>query len=630
MKSFIAIFFYLIFSNLCFSQNLMTPETLWKLGRVHPKGISKDGKFVVYTVGTPEVSANRSFTKTFVISINGGNAVEIPNSDSLLTNKNISPNGQYILYDKEVKINKIKGSDLYPELTKSNAYVYTDLDARHWDHWNEGNFSHVFYANLQNGNKINEKDVMPNEPYYSPQQPFGGDEDYTWAPDSKHILYVSKKKVGKEYSLSTNTDIYEYDIISGKTVNLTEGMPGYDQSPLYSKDGTLAWLSMKHDGYESDKQDLIIRKGGKQINLTSNLDIQISSFIWGNDGNTIYLTIPTKGTSQVFRMNANHPNIITQLSKGLHEITAIAGEVGENLIIAKQEINAADELFLLNKSTGNISPLTHVNDNAYSSIAKCKFELKNITSVDGKPMPTWIVYPPNFDPNKKYPSLLFCLGGPQGTTPLYSMRWNLSLMASAGYIIVAPDRRGVFGDGRKWTEQVSKDWAGLVMQDYFSAIDNVSKEKYMDKSRIGCVGASFGGFSVYLLESMHNGRFKTFIAHDGIFDYRSMFGTTDELFFEYYEKGGNYWDKTNAVAQKSFSMSPSNFVAKWKTPIMIVQGGIDYRVPVEQGLQAFQAARLLGLKSKLLYLPEENHWVLKPQDAMVWQHEFFSWLSETL
>jgi len=278
-----------------------------------------------------------------------------------------------------------------------------------------------------------------------------------------------------------------------------------------------------------------------------------------------------------------------------------------------------------------MKPLTHVNDDVNNTLAKCKTERRFVTTTDNKKMLVWVVYPPNFDPAKKYPTLLYCQGGPQAAlTQFYSYRWNFQLMASQGYIIVAPNRRGMPGHGTQWNEQVSKDWGGQVIKDYLSAIDAVSKESYVDKSRLGCVGASFGGFSVFALEGEHQGRFKTFISHDGIFDFRSMYGTTDEVFFENWEKGGPYWDKKNAAAQRSFSQSPSNFVDKWNTPIFIIQGGKDYRVPIEQGLQAFQAAQLKGIKSKLLYLPEENHWVLNAQNAMVWQREFFSWLKETL
>jgi dipeptidyl aminopeptidase/acylaminoacyl peptidase len=286
----------------------------------------------------------------------------------------------------------------------------------------------------------------------------------------------------------------------------------------------------------------------------------------------------------------------------------------------------------VNLQTGTMTQLTHVNDDAYKNIAYNKVESRMVTTTDGKKMLVYVIFPPNFDPSKKYPTLLYCQGGPQSPlTQSYSFRWNFSLMASGGYIIVAPNRRGMYGHGREWNEQISKDWGGQVMKDYLSAIDDVSKEAYVDKERVGCIGASFGGYSAFWLAGNHNNRFKTFIAHDGIFDSRSMYGSTEELFFENWEKGGPYWNKSNKLIQKSFNeFSPSSYVENWNRPILIIHGGKDYRVPLEQGLQAFQAAQLLGLRSKLLYFPDENHWVLKPQNAMVWQREFFKWLKETL
>jgi dipeptidyl aminopeptidase/acylaminoacyl peptidase len=300
-------------------------------------------------------------------------------------------------------------------------------------------------------------------------------------------------------------------------------------------------------------------------------------------------------------------------------------------VASKTDMNHAPELYTVDIATGEMKQLSHVNDNLYNTVAMCKAERRFVKTTDNQQMPTWVIYPPDFDPAKKYPTLLFCLGGPQGTTPFYSFRWNFQLMASQGYIVVAPDRRGVFGNGTKWAAEVSKDWGGQAMKDYLSAIDDISKEKYVDINRRGCVGASYGGYSVYMLEAMHEGRFKTFISHDGVFDIKSMTGTTEELWFTNWDIGGYYWDTKNKIAQKTFEkFSPSNFVDKWNTPIMIVQGGKDYRVPIEQGLQAFQAAQLRGIKSRLLYLPDENHWVLNGQNAMVWQHEFFKWLTETL
>ena len=615
------------------SQNKMTPEFLWKLGRVTGVGISKDGKSAVYTVSTPNVAENKSTKETFVVPVIGGSAIQTFNKDSVTRDKNISPNGKYIIYDKEVKLLNVTGNDLYPELPKSNAYVYDNLNFRHWDKWSDGSFNHVFVARLVNGKKENEKDIMTGEPFDSPQKPFGGDEDYNWSPDSKYIVYVAKKKFGKDYALSTNTDIYRYDVESGKTTDLTEGMLGYDLSPAYNKQGKLAWLSMKRDGYESDKQDLVVMFGSSKINLTASRDdLHVEGFKWSDDGTKIYFWAPIKATQHLFEItlgSANPAATIRQITKG-DFVQDLIGQSGNTLVASKVDINHAPELYTIDIATGNMKQLSFVNDNMYNTISSCKSEIRYVKTTDNKLMPTWVVYPPDFDPNKKYPTLLFCLGGPQGTTPMYSFRWNFQLMASQGYIVISPDRRGVFGDGRKWTEDISKDWGGQAMKDYLSAIDDISKEKFVDKNRRGCVGASYGGYSVFMLEALHNGRFKTFIAHDGVFDMRSEYGTTDEMWFENWEKGGAYWEKKNKVAQKSFTQNPSDFVDKWNTPIMIVQGGKDYRVPIEQGLQAFKAAQLRGIKSKLLYLPDENHWVLSAQNAMVWQHEFFKWLDETL
>ena len=633
MKNIIVIVFVSL-SLSSVSQNKMTPEFLWKLGRVTGVGISKDGKSTVYSVSTPNISENKNTTETFVVPIIGGSSIQTFNKDSVRRDKNISPNGKYIIYDKEVKLLNVTGKDVYPELTKSNAYIYDNLNFRHWDTWSDGSFNHVFIAKPLNNKKENEKDIMAGEPFDSPQKPFGGDEDYNWSPDSKYVVYVAKKKYGKDYAVSTNTDIYRYDVETGKTINLTEGMMGYDINPAYNKQGTLAWLSQKRDGYESDKQDLVVMFGNNKINLTASRDdLHVEGFKWSEDGNKIFFWAPIKATEHLFEItlgSANPASTIRQITKGDFFVQDIIGQSGNTLVASKIDINHAPELYTIDISTGNMKQLTHVNDNMYNTIGMCKAEMRFVKTTDNKQMPAWVIYPPDFDPNKKYPTLLFCLGGPQGTTPMYSFRWNFQLMASQGYIIISPDRRGVFGNGTKWTQDISKDWGGQAMKDYLSAIDDISKEKFVDNERRGCVGASYGGYSVFMLEALHNGRFKTFIAHDGVFDMRSEFGTTDEMWFEYWEKGGAYWEKKNKVAQKSFSQNPSDFVDKWNTPIMIVQGGKDYRVPVEQGLQAFKAAQLRGIKSKLLYLPDENHWVLSAQNAMVWQHEYFKWLEETL
>ena len=619
------------------AQNKMTPELLWKLGRVAGLGISKDKQYVIYAVNQPDVQGNTSSSKYYKIPVIGGKAVELDDAvDSILANSKISPDGKYILTTDEVPVKKVHSSDLYPDLPKANAYVYESLNYRHWDTWEDGKFGHVFFAPLINGKPGEAKDIMPNEPYDCPQKPSGGGEDFIWHPDSKHILYVTKKKFGTDYAISTNTNLYEYDITTGTTRNLTENNNGYDVDPAYNSKGVLAWLQMKRDGYESDKQDLVVSDGTTTINLTKSRDnIHVEGFKWAEDNKTIYFYSPINGTMQLF--SVKYPGqskvlpFVKQITKGDFDITGIVGQKGDTLIVTRTDMNHATELYTVNLTNGETQQLTHVNDNIYKNIGLCKVERKYVPTTDQKKMLVWVIYPPDFDTTKKYPTLLYCNGGPQvSLTQFYSYRWNMQLIASQGYIVVAPCRRGMPGFGTKWNEEVSKDWGGQVLQDYLSAIDAVSKEKYVDLNRRGCVGASFGGYSAFALEGIHQGRFKTFIAHDGIFNFKSMYGTTDELFFENWEKGGNYWDKNNAVAQRSFSQSPSNFVDKWNTPILIVQGGKDYRVPIGQGQEAFQAAQLKGIKSKFLYLPDENHWVLSPQNALVWQREFFKWLDETI
>lgn len=619
------------------AQNIMTPELLWKLGRVSGTGISKDGKYIVYSVSTPDAAENKSNSKLYSIPVEGGAAIEITDTKELLANKNISPDGKYLLINKEVKLKNIKGSDLYPELPKSNAYIYDNLNNRHWDKWEDGAFDHVFVSPAATANMEESKDIMPNEPYDCPTKPFGGDGDYTWSADSKSIIYVCKKKYGKDYAVSTNTDLYEYNIESGKTSNLTENNKGYDVSPSISSNGTLAWLQMKRDGYESDKQDIVASTGLGTVNLTGHDDmIHVQGYKWSSDGKHIYFWAPANGTEQLFEVDYTGATMklpdIRQITKGDFDITGIVGQSGNTLIVSRTDMNHAAELYSVDIATGSMKQLTHVNDAVYNSIGMCKTERRWVTTTDAKKMLVWVIYPPNFDATKKYPTLLYCQGGPQSPlTQMYSFRWNFQLIASQGYIVVAPNRRGMPGYGTQWNEAISKDHGGQPMKDYLSAIDVVSKEKFVDINRRGCVGPSYGGYSVFMLAGMHNNRFKTFFAHDGVFDKRSMYGTTEELFFVDWDWGGAYWDKANVGAQSKFNLqNPITNITKWNTPIMIVQGGKDYRVPIEQGLQAFQAAQLRGIKSKLLYLPEENHWVLSPQNALVWQHEFFKWLGETL
>ncbi|NMH27737.1 S9 family peptidase [Flavobacterium sp. SE-s28] len=616
------------------AQNKMTPETLWSLGRVSAIGISKDAKNLVYRVSTPNVAENKSASKYYSVPIAGGNATEVSDYKSLVADKNVSSDGKYLLYSDEVKIDKVNGKDFYPELTKSDVQVYNSLDYRHWDTWNTGSFNHVMFRENKSG--TTGTDIMKGEAFDSPQKPFGGDEDYIWSPDAKSIIYVSKKKSGTEYAISTNTDIYQYDIASGKTINRSEGNLGYDTHPDFSPQGYLTWLQMKRDGYESDKNDIIVDFNGLKMNLTLNWDGTVDDYKWSPDGKKIYFTAAVDGTKQLFEVNFPGKTKIAvqvnQVTNGDFDVNDIIGFSGDLILLSRGDMNHASELFSYDLGKAKWNQLTTVNKATYDTMALSKTERRYVTTTDGKKMLVWVILPPAFDPNKKYPTLLYCQGGPQSAlTQFYSFRWNFQLMAANGYIVVAPNRRGMPGHGVEWNEAISKDWGGQVMRDYLSAIDDVAKEKYVDKARLGCVGASFGGYSVFYLAGIHQKRFKSFISHDGVFNLESMYGTTEEVFFNNWDHGGPYWDKSNTDAQKAYSeFNPINNVAKWDTPIMIVQGGKDYRVPIGQAQEAFQAAQLRGIKSRLLYFPEENHWVTQPQNGMVWQREFFKWLKETL
>jgi dipeptidyl aminopeptidase/acylaminoacyl peptidase len=652
------------------AQDRMTPELLWSLKQVNGEGMSPDAKTVFYSARTYDVKTEKSTTKFYALSLKTGERSERKETKSVfqreeavwyatdnkaihkssdkgkhwqsiytdvegIDNIRISPNGRYIAFTKDILIKPVLAKDIYPDLPKSTAHIYTDLTYRHWDTWEDGKFSHVFIAPLNGGKAI---DLMINEPYDVPQKPFGGAEDYIWSPDGKGLVYVCKKKYGKEYTQSTNTDIYYYDIAKKQTINLTANMMGYDMAPAFSPDGQyLAWTSMRREGYEADKNDIYVmdvkKRSALKLNLTQGWDGTVNSFIWSNDGKKILFSAPWEGTEQLFEVNfpgyTRMLPAVHKITEGKFDVNGLIGQSGNEAIITRSDMNHANELFTVDLNSGDMRQLTHENDQTYSSIKLSKTELRRIRTEDNHTMGVWVIYPPDFDPAKKYPTLLYCQGGPQSAlSQFYSFRWNFQLMAANEYIIVAPNRRGMPGWGVKWNEVISKDWGGEPMQDYLTAIDALSQEPYVDVNRLGCVGASYGGYSVYMLAGMHNNRFKTFIAHDGLFDLKSWYGTTEELWFANWDIGGPYWQKPQPKGYEKFN--PSNYVDKWNTPIMIVQGGIDYRVPIEQGLEAFQAAQLRGIKSKLLYLPNENHWVLHPQNALVWQYEFFKWLKETL
>lgn len=613
------------------AQEVMTPELLWKLGRISPLGISKDGKSIIYKVSTPSVEENKSNNTFYSIPIAGGKATVIENASELVNDKNFNEKSGTLSH-KEIKIDNVYGKDFYPELEKSEVQIYNGLDYRHWDTWNDGTHNHVILTN----NQKEEIDIMTNEPYDSPQKPFGGDEDYIWSPDGSKIIYVCKKKVGAAYAISTNTDLYEYDINTKTTKNLTEENKGYDVAPQFSPNGDLSWLQMKREGYEADKNDIVVNHKGFLINLTSAWDGTVDSFSWSEDGKKVYFLAPVDGTKQLFEVN--FPGLskimvkVNQLTEGQFDVNQIIGFSGNNVLVTRSDMNHANEIFSYDLKKKKWNQITNVNTETYAKLALPTVEKRMVKTTDGKDMLVWVVLPPNFDKTKKYPTLLYCQGGPQGAlSQFYSFRWNFQVMASQGYIVVAPNRRGMPGHGVKWNEDISKDWGGQAIQDYLSAIDDVAKESYVDNKRLGAVGASYGGYSVFYLAGVHNNRFKTFISHCGVFNLESMYGTTEEVFFTNWDLGGPYWDKNNTAAQKTYQQfNPIKLVDKWNTPIFVIQGGKDFRVPIGQGQEAFQAAQLKGIHSRFMFFPDENHWVLKPQNGIVWQREFFKWLKETL
>ncbi|PKP14052.1 MAG: S9 family peptidase [Bacteroidetes bacterium HGW-Bacteroidetes-3] len=617
------------------AQEVMTPEKLLQLNKVSGKGLTKDGNNLIYGISNYSLETNSSTTTIYLLPILGGNAQTITDYKVLLADKSVSPDGKYKISASEVKLKNITGKEFYPEVTASNVQIYDELNYRHWDTWEDGAYSHIMYKSIAETDS-EPIDIMAAEPFDSPQKPFGGSEDYLWSPDSKNILYVAKKLSGAAYATSTNTDIYQYNLETKTTTNLTAENKGYDTNPAFSSKGQLAWLQMKRDGYESDKKDIIVNINGASINITANWDGTVDSFVWQDKGDKIYFVAPVLGTVQLFEIGipvaGKKSSALKQITNGQFDVSGIVGQSKQTIVVSKRDMNHAPELYSVNLSNGKMTQLTHANDDFYNSISLSKIEKRMVKTTDGKEMLTWVIYPPNFDPAKKYPTLLYCQGGPQGAlSQIYSFRWNFQLMAANGYIVVAPNRRGMPGYGVEWNEQISKDYGGQNMQDYLAAIDELAKEPYVDADRLGAIGASYGGYSVFYLAGIHEGRFKTFISHDGIFNWKSMYGTTEELFFVNWDLGGAYWDKNNVDAQKAYNeFNPVEKVGNWNTPMMIIQGGKDFRVPIGQGLEAFQAAQLQGIKSKLLYFPEENHWILDNQNSLVWQREFYKWLKETL
>ena len=647
------------------AQEYMTPEIMWTLKKIGVSAVSPEQSSLIYKVSQTDLKTEKNKSENYFLNIGNGQASKMDlgkksliqwdknglyaqEGDKIYLSKDggktwfefytigeadnivISPDGQKVAFSKQVQVETVYGREKYKDTPNSTAQIYTDLNHRHWDYFNEGKYNHVFVVN-KSESVDKAKDLLEGKAWDSPQRPFGGAEDFVWSPDSSKLLYVTKALSGKEYAKSTNTDIFAYDLKSGTTKNLTEGMMGYDVAPKFSPDGSfLSWQSMARDGYEADKNDIVIMnwKTGAKTNLTKNWDESLTGDVfWTQDSKKIYFTTAFRGTKQLFSLDPKTSKI-SQITKGNFDVNEIVAQNKNSLLVTRTDMNRNADLFSVNLKDGQMTQVSDVNKETYAKLKPATTELKMVKTTDGKEMGVWFVYPPNFDPNKKYPTLLYCQGGPQSAlTQYFSTRWNPGLMAANGYIVVAPNRRGMPGWGTKWNEQISKDWGGQVMQDYLAAADYAKTLKYVDGDRMGAVGASYGGYSVFMLAGIHQNRFKTFIAHDGLFDMNSWALTTEELWFANWDLGSPF-EQPKPKAYTEFN--PMTYIDNWNKPIMIIQGGLDFRVPYEQGQEAFQAAQLKGLKSKFLYFPNENHWVLHPHNGLVWQREFFEWLKETL
>jgi dipeptidyl aminopeptidase/acylaminoacyl peptidase len=657
------------------AQEVMTPETLWSLRRVSGPAVSPDGTRFVYGVRVYDIAENRGNTDLFLLSVNGGDPVRLtdtPGSESNyawrpdgqrigflsaesgsvqlweidptglnmrqvsdieggIGNFAYSPTGTHVSFTRNVKLDRTV-QEVYPDLPKADARIMDGLMYRHWDAWRDYAYSHLFVADYDNGRIGTPVDVMPGERYDTPLNPFGGVEQIAWSPDGRRIAYTSKKLVGTEYATSTNSDIYVYDLASRSTSNITEGMMGYDIEPTYSPDGRyMAWLSMRRDGYEADRNRLFIRdvRSGIFSELTVGFDQDAHGPVWSPTSRTIYFTSEKQGTIQLFAADITDA-IISQVTEGQHDYGAFAVAArrgGTSLIASRTSMAAPADIFQVDATTGVATQLTFANADILGNIELGEVEPRWVTTTDDKEMLAWVIYPPGFDPTQQYPALLYCQGGPQGTvSQFFSYRWNFQMMAANGYVVIAPNRRGVPSFGQEWKEEISGDWGGQAMQDLLSAIDDIAQEPYVDANRLGAVGASFGGYSVFWLAGNHAGRFKVFIAHDGAFNLESMYGATEEMFFPNFDLKGAYWD--NPYSYEHFS--PHNFVGNWDTPILVIHGQKDFRLPVTESMQAFTAAQLQGIPSRFLYFPEENHWVLSAQDGIVWQRVFFDWLDRYL
>ena len=648
-----------------------TPEALWAMGRINSVLPNESTGQIAYTVSYYSVKENRSTSWIRIAKEEDGKLVTInefvgyepawigdkiaylkagklylPKKQSPIANLHtclegfdkdiegylLSPQGDKIILIAQVKT-VASTEDKYPDLPLASGRVVNDLMYKHWDEWTE-TAPHPFLCKLKNvkGKTIVTDciDLLEGTPYESPMKPFGGVEQLAWSPDGKTIAYTCRKKSGLDYAVSTNSDIYLYDLATGTHTNLTEGNGGYDSNPSYSPDGQwIAWQSMERDGYESDENRLMIchLTTGERRFLTQGMETNVDAYYW-KDNNTLVFSAVWHATSMLYQVNLQGQRQC--LTTGQYDYVP-GGNIGNTYYCLRHSMREANEIFRF-QAGEEPQQISNENENIYSQITMGTVVPRWQKTTDNKEMLTWIIYPPHFDPSKKYPTLLYCEGGPQSpVSQFWSFRWNFMMMAANDYIIVAPNRRGLPGFGNEWNEQISGDYGGQCMKDYLAAIDEfVASESYVDKDRLGCVGASFGGFSVYWLAGHHNKRFKAFIAHDGIFNMEMQYLETEEKWFANWDMGGAYWDKDNQIAQRTFANSPHLFVDKWDAPILCIHGEKDYRILANQSMAAFDAAKMRGVDAQLLIFPDENHWVLQPQNGILWQRTFFGWLDKYL
>ena len=666
-------------SDIRIENGRLTPESLWAMGRIGDVAVSPDGSKTAYQVSYYSVQENASHTVIYMMNSDGSNVRLLTKSAAsehspawldndhiaFLTAKNgvqqifsmdaggrhckqlsfsdkdiegflFSPDLKHVLTVMSVP-NPLVKEQQYEDLPKASGMIADDLMFRHWDSWTTS-LPHPFISEFD-GNKVGDKaiDLLENEPYESPMLPFGGMEEFDWSPDGKSLAYTCRKKAGAEYTKSTDSDIYLYNIESGKTVNLCkiagdqDRNLGYDINPRFNSDGRfIAWQSMERDGYESDINRLYVMdlEDNSKWSVSESFDSNVDDFMWAQDKDYLFFIGSWQGRMSLFQVDLSG-NVIP-INDDACDYNSLVWTDNRSLIVTRQSMRFATEIYSVDVRRGLAEKISHENDHIFAQLENIKVEARAVKTTDGKDMLTWVVFPPDFDETKKYPVLLFCEGGPQSmVSQFWSYRWNFRIMADQGYIVVAPNRRGLPGFGKKWLEQISGDYGGQCMNDLLSAIDDIAQEPYVDKDRMGCVGASFGGYSVYWLAGHHEGRFKCFIAHDGIFNLEQQYLETEEMWFPQWDLGGPFWDK-NDVTAKTYAASPHLFADKWDTPILCIHGEKDYRILYSQAVSAFQAARLRGVPAELLLFPDENHWVLKPQNGVLWQRTYFNWLDKWL